>query len=92
METMQQPTVNHSTFTLERNFPATPERVFSAFSDPAKKIRWFADGIAVERDRAGRHGIILPGVVGTPVRVIRGSAHRGRIHHDAAVDPAQSRS
>jgi uncharacterized protein YndB with AHSA1/START domain len=44
METMQQPTVNHSTFTLERNFPATPERVFSAFSDPAKKIRWFADG------------------------------------------------
>lgn len=44
METMQQPTVNHSTFTLERSFPATPERVFSAFSDPAKKIRWFADG------------------------------------------------
>jgi uncharacterized protein YndB with AHSA1/START domain len=44
METMQQPTVNHSTFTLERSFPATPERVFSAFSDPAKKIRWHADG------------------------------------------------
>ena len=44
METMQQPTVNHSTFTLERSFPASPERVFSAFSDPAKKIRWFADG------------------------------------------------
>jgi uncharacterized protein YndB with AHSA1/START domain len=44
METMQQPTVNHSTFTLERSFPAAPERVFSAFSDPAKKIRWYADG------------------------------------------------
>jgi uncharacterized protein YndB with AHSA1/START domain len=44
METMQQPTVNHSSFTLERSFPATPERVFSAFSDPAKKIRWHADG------------------------------------------------
>jgi uncharacterized protein YndB with AHSA1/START domain len=44
METMQQPTVNHSTFTLERSFPASPERVFSAFCDPAKKIRWFADG------------------------------------------------
>jgi uncharacterized protein YndB with AHSA1/START domain len=44
METMQQPTVNHSTFTLQRSFPASPERVFSAFSDPAKKIRWFADG------------------------------------------------
>ena len=48
METMQQPTVNHSTFTLERSFPATPERVFSAFSDPAKKIRWFADGRTME--------------------------------------------
>jgi uncharacterized protein YndB with AHSA1/START domain len=44
METMQQPTVNHSSFTLERSFPATPDRVFSAFSDPAKKIRWHADG------------------------------------------------
>jgi uncharacterized protein YndB with AHSA1/START domain len=48
METMQQPTVNHSTFTLERSFPATPERVFSAFSDPAKKIRWYADGRSME--------------------------------------------
>ena len=44
METMQQPTVNHSNFTLERSFPATPERVFSAFADPAKKIRWHSDG------------------------------------------------
>ena len=48
METMQQPTVNRSTFTLERSFPATPERVFSAFSDPAKKIRWYADGRTME--------------------------------------------
>jgi len=48
METMLQPTVNHSTFTLERNFPASPERVFSAFSDPAKKIRWYADGRPME--------------------------------------------
>jgi uncharacterized protein YndB with AHSA1/START domain len=48
METIQQPTVNHSTFTLERSFPAAPERVFSAFSDPAKKIRWYADGRSME--------------------------------------------
>jgi uncharacterized protein YndB with AHSA1/START domain len=48
METMQQPTVNHSTFTLERSFPASPERVFSAFADPAKKIRWYADGRTME--------------------------------------------
>ena len=40
---MEQPKVIHSTFTLERKFPKPPEAVFSAFSDPAKLRRWFAD-------------------------------------------------
>jgi uncharacterized protein YndB with AHSA1/START domain len=34
----------HSTFVIERTYPATPERVFAAFSDPVKKRRWFAEG------------------------------------------------
>lgn len=34
------------TFTLERVFPATPERAFAAFADPQRKRRWFADGPA----------------------------------------------
>jgi uncharacterized protein YndB with AHSA1/START domain len=37
-----QPVV-HSTFVIERNFHLPPERVFVAFSDPAKKRRWFAE-------------------------------------------------
>ncbi len=41
---MEQPSVIHSTFVLERTFPLRPERVFAAFSDPAKKRRWFAEG------------------------------------------------
>jgi uncharacterized protein YndB with AHSA1/START domain len=41
---MQQPAVIHSTFVIERTYPTTPERVFSAFSNPAKKQRWFTDG------------------------------------------------
>jgi uncharacterized protein YndB with AHSA1/START domain len=41
---MQTQSATHSSFVIERSFPATPERVFSAFSDPAKKIRWYADG------------------------------------------------
>jgi uncharacterized protein YndB with AHSA1/START domain len=35
--------VTHGTFVIERNFPVAPERVFAAFSDPAKKHRWFVD-------------------------------------------------
>ena len=40
---MEKRTVNHSTYVVERAYPATPKRVFAAFSDPAKKRRWYAD-------------------------------------------------
>jgi uncharacterized protein YndB with AHSA1/START domain len=41
---MKEQSVIHSTFVIERSYPATPERVFSAFADPAKKRRWFVEG------------------------------------------------
>src|SRR6266849_9033832 len=44
MKTMEERSVIHSTFVIERSYPATPERVFGAFADPNKKRRWFVEG------------------------------------------------
>ena len=47
---MENRSVTHNTFVIERSYPTTSERVFAAFADPAKKRRWFAesDGHDVE--------------------------------------------
>ena len=45
---MKERFVTHSTFVIERSYPAIPECVFAAFSDPAKKRRWFAEGEGLE--------------------------------------------
>jgi uncharacterized protein YndB with AHSA1/START domain len=36
-------TVVHDTFVIERDFSASPTRVFGAFADPAVKVKWFGD-------------------------------------------------
>ena len=45
---MQEPSVVHSTFVLERSYPKPPKTVFSAFAEEGKKRRWYADGEANE--------------------------------------------
>ena len=40
---MDKLSVTHSSFVIERSYPTTPERVFAAFADPAKKRKWFAE-------------------------------------------------
>jgi uncharacterized protein YndB with AHSA1/START domain len=36
--------VTHSTFTLERRYPVSVERVFEAFATPVARKRWMAQG------------------------------------------------
>jgi uncharacterized protein YndB with AHSA1/START domain len=43
-------TVAHSTFVIERKYPAAPQQVFRALSDPSRKRRWFAEGEGFEVD------------------------------------------
>ena len=43
MTATEQATI-HNTFVLERHFPQRPARLFSAFSQPALKRRWYAEG------------------------------------------------
>ena len=37
----------HGTFTIEREYDASPKRVFDAFADPASKARWFGRGVGI---------------------------------------------
>lgn len=37
------PTLAHGTFTLERRYEASPERVFRAWADPVAFRRWFVE-------------------------------------------------
>ena len=40
---MEERSVTHQTFTIERGYRVRPERVFAAFADPETKRRWFAE-------------------------------------------------
>lgn len=42
--------VTHSTFTLERTYPASVERVFDAWATPAARKRWMAQGAEHSQD------------------------------------------
>jgi uncharacterized protein YndB with AHSA1/START domain len=58
---MKEQSVIHNTFVIERSYPATPEQVFAALSNPGKRRRWLFEGqnhevVSFEMDfRAGGH-------------------------------------
>lgn len=40
---MDQPSVIHNTFVIERSYPKPPHQVFAAFADVSKKRRWYGE-------------------------------------------------
>jgi uncharacterized protein YndB with AHSA1/START domain len=44
----EQTTTTHGSFTIERKYPQSIERVYRAFSDPQRKKKWFAEGKGFE--------------------------------------------
>lgn len=72
---MNTSSIVHSTFVVERTYPASAARVYAAFSDPAWKRRWFAEGegwqideYAVDFRVGGREGGRFRLQGGPPVR------------------------
>jgi uncharacterized protein YndB with AHSA1/START domain len=68
---MSERSVEHATLVFERSYPATPERVFGAWSNPEAKRRWFGEGAEeFELDfrvggRERQHGTLPDGTVYT---------------------------
>ena len=56
---MNDHSVIHSTFNLERSYQAAPARVFAAWADPETKAKWFAGPDSEHRLdlRVGRHEV-----------------------------------
>ncbi|MFI0409538.1 SRPBCC family protein [Actinomadura sp. 3N508] len=70
--------VLHSTFTLERTYPATPGRVFAAWADPASKGRWFAspgDEHALDFRPGGLESLLHHGKDGEPTLRVESLYH-----------------
>jgi|SRR5215471_10854262 len=63
--------VTHGTFVIEKKYPASPERVFAAFADPAKKQRWMEGDLEMDFRVGGserRRSVIKSGpLAGTPI-------------------------
>lgn len=51
----------HATFVIERTYPASPDRVYRAFAEPAAKARWFVGPPGQWRELERRHDFRVGG-------------------------------
>jgi len=70
-KSMRKRSTVHSTFVIERTYPASPEQVFAAWSDEATKARWFgpsekhAESYSLDFREGGREHLSVPTPDGT---------------------------
>ncbi|TMV52348.1 polyketide cyclase [Paenibacillus mesophilus] len=64
--------INHDSFSLERNYTASPDRTYAAWSDPAIKANWFPKADEFEFRIGGRE-------------IVRGSEPGGPIYTSVAI-------
>lgn len=67
----------HATFTIERRYDATPERVFAAWAEPAAKESWFGPPASAGTERS------LDFQVGGRERFVAGGPDGARYTYDA---------
>ena len=78
---MNERSVTHATFVIERSYDASPARVFNAFADPTAKARWFAgphewETVEVGMDfRVGGREVNRGGPPGGPVHTFEARYH-----------------
>jgi uncharacterized protein YndB with AHSA1/START domain len=68
----------HATFVIDRSYPAAPERVFAAWSDPAAKATWFGAGDGADHEldfQVGGREINRGGPPGGPVYTYEARIH-----------------
>ncbi len=78
---MSEPTVTHTTFVIERRYPAPPARVFRAWADPAQKALWTSchpDWVSSGGEfdfRVGGREVSRAGPPGGPVQSVEALYH-----------------
>ena len=58
---MKERSAQHATFVIERTYPASPARLYRAFTDPAAKARWFAGPAGQWKELERRHDLRVGG-------------------------------
>jgi uncharacterized protein YndB with AHSA1/START domain len=91
---MNEQSIKHDTFFVERNYNASPARVFAAWANPAIKANWFAKAEEFEFHAGGREiirGSSPDGTIYTSVATYQEIVPENRIVYTLTIDMGETR-